>query len=84
MMQYQQEFLMILCYSIVMIPHLQFFQIEKLRINNYIIQKDNIRSGVIYGKDYIGMTNDSSIGYDLDVLKPGESKKICIYVYAKR
>ena len=45
--------------------------------------KDNIRSGVIYGKDYIGMTNDSSIGYDLDVLKPGETKKICIYVYAK-
>ena len=59
------------------------FSDRKIAYKQLHNSKDNIRSGVIYGKDYIGMTNDSSIGYDLDVLKPGESKKICIYVYAK-
>lgn len=45
--------------------------------------KDNIRRGEIYGKDYIGITKDSSISYNLGTLKPGEEKKICIYIYAK-
>lgn len=45
--------------------------------------KDNIRSGKVYGKDYIGMTKDSSISYNLGNLKPGEEKKICIYIFAK-
>lgn len=45
--------------------------------------KENIKSGVIFGKDYIGMSNDSSISYALEKLKPGEEKIICIYIYAK-
>lgn len=56
-------------------------KISSKQIHN---SKENIRSGNIYGKDYIGMASDSSISYDLGYLKPGEEKKICIYIYAKR
>lgn len=45
--------------------------------------KDTIKSGSIYGKDYIGMSNDSSISYNIGELKPGEEKSICIYIYTK-
>ena len=42
----------------------------------------NIHSGVIGGKDYIGMSRDSSISYDIGVINPGEKKEleICIYI----
>lgn len=56
-------------------------KISSKQIHN---SKENIRSGNIYGKDYIGMASDSSISYDLGCLKPGEEKEICIYIYAKR
>ena len=42
--------------------------------------KENIKSGVIYGKDYIGMSNDSSVSYDLGIIKPNEKKVIDIFV----
>ena len=42
--------------------------------------KENIKSGVIYGKDYIGMSNDSSISYDLGIIKPNEKKVIDIFI----
>ena len=38
---------------------------------------------LFFGKDYIGMTNDSSISYELGNILPGEEKKICIFIYAK-
>lgn len=41
----------------------------------------NIMEGVIGGKDYIGMSPDSAIGYDLNVIKPGEEVNINVYVY---
>ncbi len=41
----------------------------------------NISSGVIGSKDYIGMSRDSGISYNLGFLKPGEEKEICIYIY---
>lgn len=43
---------------------------------------NNIYSGVIGGKDYIGMSKDSSISYDIGIIKPGEKKEleICIYI----
>ena len=49
------------------------------QINN---SKENITSGIIGGKDYVGMSNDSSISYDIGTLKPGEKKTIdiCIYI----
>ena len=42
--------------------------------------KDNIKRGEIYDKDYIGMSKDSSICYDLGIIKPQEKKiiEICM------
>lgn len=42
-----------------------------------------INEGVIGGKDYIGMSADSSISYDLDTLKPGEEKEITIFIHVE-
>ena len=43
---------------------------------------ENINSGVIGGKDYIGMSKDSSVSYDLGIIEPGDKKilEICIYI----
>lgn len=41
----------------------------------------NIYAGVIEDKDYIGMSADSSICYDIGVLKPNEKKEIMIYIW---
>lgn len=59
------------------------FSPEKIASKQLHNSKENISSGTIYGKDYIGMTSDSSISYNLGILKPGETKKICIYILAK-
>ena len=42
----------------------------------------NICSGVIGGKDYIGMSKDSSVSYDIGTIAPGEKKEleICVYI----
>ena len=37
---------------------------------------DTIRSGIIYDKDYIGMSKESSVSYDIGKIKPGEKKVI--------
>lgn len=42
---------------------------------------NNIESGIIHDKDYIGMSSDSSISYNIGGIKPGETKEICIYMY---
>lgn len=42
-------------------------QISSYQINNV---NDNIDTGLIYGKDYIGMSSDSAISYDLGTIKP--------------
>ena len=42
---------------------------------------NNIGSGVIHDKDYIGMSSDSSINYEVGVIKPGEIKELDIYLY---
>ena len=52
-------------------------KIEKSQINN---NKSNIQSGIIGDKDYIGMSSDSSISYNLGVLKPNEEIEFCIYI----
>lgn len=38
---------------------------------------------LFHGKDYIGMTKDSSISYKIGNMLPGEKKKISIFIYAK-
>ena len=54
-------------------------KISKHQING---SKETINRGEIYDKDYIGMSNDSSICYDLGVIKPQEKKtlEICVFV----
>lgn len=47
------------------------------QINN---TKSNINSGIIQDKDYIGMSSDSSICYDIGVIKPKEIKELWIYI----
>ena len=47
------------------------------QINN---NKLNIDEGQVGDKDYIGMSNDSSICYDLGTLKPGEEKELEIII----
>ena len=46
--------------------------------------KENISSGVIKDKDYIGMSCDSSISYDIGILKPNDKKELTIYLYFKK
>ena len=45
--------------------------------------ENNIGSGVISDKDYIGMSADSSINYEIGIIKPGESKELDIFMYFK-
>lgn len=52
-------------------------KVEKSQINN---NKGNVQSGVIGDKDYVGMSNDSSISYNLGILKPNEEIEFCIYI----
>lgn len=42
---------------------------------------NTINTGIIGGKDYIGMSKDSSISYDIGIINPGEKKEIEICVY---
>lgn len=54
-------------------------KISKHQING---SYDTIKTGDIQDKDYIGMSKDSSICYDLGVIKPNEKKvlEICMLV----
>lgn len=52
-------------------------KVKASQINN---NEANIENGVIWDKDYIGMSNDSSICYDLGTLKPNEEKELYIYI----
>ena len=57
------------------------FAKEKLgsyQVNN---SEETIMSGSIGGKDYVGMSPDSAIQYDLGVLHPGEEKIFNLYIY---
>ena len=47
------------------------------QINN---TEENIKDGNISGKDYVGMSIDSSISYKVGTIKPGESAEIDIII----
>ena len=55
------------------------YNLEKHQING---SKENIKRGEIYDKDYIGMSKDSSVCYNLGTIKPQEKKilEICISI----
>ena len=42
---------------------------------------NNINSGNIYDKDYIGMSSDAAISYDLGTIKPGEKREFLLIMY---
>ncbi len=42
---------------------------------------NNFNTGIINGKDYIGMSCDSAINYDLNLLKPEEEREFVLFVY---
>lgn len=48
------------------------------RLNN---SKEEIKSGILKDKDYIGMANDSAVSFDIGMLKPGEIKEFEIFIY---
>lgn len=52
-------------------------KIKSCQINN---SKESIMDGVIGDKDYIGMSENSSISYDMGVIKAGEKKQIELFV----
>ena len=52
-------------------------KIKTSQINN---NKANIEQGIVWDKDYIGMSKDSSISFDLGILKPNEEKELNIYI----
>lgn len=44
----------------------------------------NLKTGIIGGKDYIGMSHDSAISYDFNTLKPGEEAYLTVFVYINK
>ena len=48
------------------------------QINN---TEASILEGQVWDKDYVGMSTDSSISYDLKTLKPNEEKEFEFYIY---
>lgn len=58
---------------------------SKEKITSYQLHdvNRNFASGVIGGKDYIGMSSNSAISYDLGSLKPGEEREFTLYIYMK-
>ncbi len=59
-----------------------FSKSKKISSHQIHNSKETIKRGEIYDKDYIGMSNDSSVCYDLGCIKPGEKKtiEICVAV----
>lgn len=45
--------------------------------------KSNIETGIIGGKDYVGMSPDSSVQYNFNIIKPGEKKILNLFIYIK-
>lgn len=52
-------------------------ELESYQLND---TKRTIGSGKIVDKDYIGMASDSSICYDIGLVKPGEKKELSLYI----
>ena len=55
-------------------------QNEKVVAHQINGSKNTIKSTNIYDKDYIGMSNDSSVAYEIGEIKPNEKKSIDILI----
>ena len=60
------------------------FSNEKISSKQINGAENNFMQGSIGGKDYIGMSPDSSISYNLKKIKPGEEKELTIFVYINK
>ncbi len=60
------------------------FSNEKISSKQINSAENNFMQGSISGKDYIGMSPDSSISYNLKKIKPGEEKELTIFVYINK
>lgn len=60
------------------------FSKEKLLSKQVNGVLQNIMEGKIGGKDYIGMSPDSAISYDLKKIKPGEEIELVLYIYINK
>ena len=58
-----------------------FSKTEKLLSHQINGSCNTIHSAQVYDKDYIGMSKDSSISYDIGIILPGQKKEIEICVY---
>lgn len=57
------------------------FSKEKLLSSQINNSKANIKDGKIGDKDYVGMSENSSISYDLGILKPNETREFELYIF---
>ena len=57
------------------------FSKEKLLSSQINNSKANIEDGKIGDKDYVGMSENSSISYDLGTLKPNETREFELYIF---
>ena len=57
------------------------FSKEKLLSHQLNNVESTISSGSIFDKDYIGMSSDSAISYDLGTIKPGETREFFMFIY---
>ena len=59
-----------------------FSKMHKLLSAQINGSSNTIGTGVIGGKDYVGMSKDSSISYDIGTINAGEKKEleICVYI----
>ena len=57
------------------------FSKEKLLSSQINNSKANIEDGKIWDKDYVGMSANSSISYDLGILKPNETREFELYIF---
>lgn len=57
------------------------FSKEKLLSSQINNSKANIEDGKIGDKDYVGMSANSSISYDLGILKPNETREFELYIF---
>ena len=69
LMQYNHEYMMCT------------FSKEKLLSSQINNTSANINDGKIWDKDYVGMSDNSSISYDLGTIKPNEIREFELYIY---
>ena len=60
-----------------------FCMFSKMPIQSYRLHnsQEEMKSGVLYDKDYIGIGDDAAISFDIGLLKPGESREFTIFIY---